>query len=94
MMAAACADGETVLENAAREPEIVDLAHFLIAMGAQIEGAGTDAIRIQGVDALHGAAHARDAGPHRDRHVSRRAAATPAARVLLHGDATPSTSTR
>ncbi len=54
MMAAVLADGETVIENAAREPEVVDLANFLIAMGAQIEGAGTDSISIQGVDSLSG----------------------------------------
>ncbi|OGW37289.1 MAG: UDP-N-acetylglucosamine 1-carboxyvinyltransferase [Nitrospirae bacterium GWC2_56_14] len=52
MMAAALAEGETTLENAAREPEIVDLAHALIQMGAKIEGAGTDVIRIQGVENL------------------------------------------
>ncbi len=52
MMAAALAEGETTLENAAREPEIVDLAHALIQMGAKIEGAGTDIIRIQGVESL------------------------------------------
>jgi UDP-N-acetylglucosamine 1-carboxyvinyltransferase len=54
MMAATLADGETVLENAAREPEVVDLANFLIAMGAKIKGAGTDRIVIQGVEKLHG----------------------------------------
>ncbi|HEY4339818.1 MAG TPA: UDP-N-acetylglucosamine 1-carboxyvinyltransferase [Steroidobacteraceae bacterium] len=54
MMAATLADGETVLENAAREPEVVDLANFLIAMGAKISGAGTDKIVIQGVPKLHG----------------------------------------
>jgi UDP-N-acetylglucosamine 1-carboxyvinyltransferase len=54
MMAASLADGETVLENAAREPEVVDLANFLIAMGAKIKGAGTDKIVIQGVAKLHG----------------------------------------
>jgi UDP-N-acetylglucosamine 1-carboxyvinyltransferase len=54
MMAATLADGETVLENAAREPEVVDLANFLIAMGAKIQGAGTDKIVIQGVPKLHG----------------------------------------
>lgn len=54
MMAATLADGETVLENAAREPEVVDLANFLISMGAQIEGAGTDRIVITGVETLHG----------------------------------------
>jgi UDP-N-acetylglucosamine 1-carboxyvinyltransferase len=55
MMAATLADGVTVLENAAREPEVVDLANCLIAMGAKIEGAGTPIIRIQGVERLHGA---------------------------------------
>ncbi len=55
MMAAVLADGITVLENAAREPEVVDLAQCLIAMGAKIEGAGTDKIVIEGVDQLHGA---------------------------------------
>ena len=57
MMAACLADGETVIENAAREPEVVDLANCLIAMGARISGAGTDVIRIRGVDRLHGATH-------------------------------------
>ncbi len=52
MMAAALADGETVLENAAREPEVVDLAGALVQMGAKIEGAGTDVIRIRGVEQL------------------------------------------
>jgi UDP-N-acetylglucosamine 1-carboxyvinyltransferase len=56
-MAAVLAQGETVLDNAAREPEVVDLAELLIAMGAQIEGAGTSTIRIQGVGKLHGASH-------------------------------------
>ncbi len=58
MMAAVLADGETVIENAAREPEVVDLANCLIAMGAQISGAGTDHIVIRGVERLHGATHA------------------------------------
>ena len=57
MMAAALADGETVLENAAREPEVVDLANFLNCMGAKITGAGTDRIVIQGVERLHGASY-------------------------------------
>lgn len=57
MMAAALGDGETVLENAAREPEVVNLAELLIKMGARIEGAGNDEIRIRGVDRLHGAEH-------------------------------------
>ncbi|TAH46335.1 MAG: UDP-N-acetylglucosamine 1-carboxyvinyltransferase, partial [Betaproteobacteria bacterium] len=55
MMAACLADGETVIENAAREPEVVDLANCLVAMGAQISGAGSDVIRIRGVARLHGA---------------------------------------
>lgn len=55
LMAAALADGETVLNNAAREPEVVDLARLLIAMGAKIEGHGTDRIVVQGVQRLHGA---------------------------------------
>ncbi len=58
MMAACLAEGETVIENAAREPEVVDLANCLVSMGARISGAGTDVIRIQGVDKLHGATHA------------------------------------
>jgi len=58
MMAAALAEGESVIENAAREPEVVDLANCLIAMGAKISGAGTDRITIQGVKSLHGATHA------------------------------------
>lgn len=57
MMAGVLADGETVIENAAREPEVVDLANCLVAMGARISGAGTDVIRIQGVERLHGATH-------------------------------------
>jgi UDP-N-acetylglucosamine 1-carboxyvinyltransferase len=58
MMAASLADGETVLENAAQEPEITDLAEMLIKMGAKITGQGTSKIRIQGVDKLHGCTHA------------------------------------
>jgi UDP-N-acetylglucosamine 1-carboxyvinyltransferase len=57
MMAACLADGETIIENAAREPEVVDLANCLVSMGARISGAGTDIIRIQGVEKLHGARH-------------------------------------
>ncbi|MDP7041429.1 MAG: UDP-N-acetylglucosamine 1-carboxyvinyltransferase, partial [Gammaproteobacteria bacterium] len=57
LMAAVLADGETVLENAAREPEVEDLANFLIAMGAQIEGAGTNRIVVQGVSGLKGATY-------------------------------------
>jgi len=55
LMAASLADGETVMENCAREPEVTDLAGLLIAMGARIEGAGSAAIRVQGVRRLHGA---------------------------------------
>jgi UDP-N-acetylglucosamine 1-carboxyvinyltransferase len=58
MMAATLAEGQTVLENAAREPEVVDLARCLAAMGARIVGAGTDRVVIEGVDTLHGASHA------------------------------------
>jgi UDP-N-acetylglucosamine 1-carboxyvinyltransferase len=58
MMAACLAQGETVLENAAREPEVIDLARCLIAMGAKIKGHGSDVITVQGVDALFGVEHA------------------------------------
>lgn len=57
MMAAVLAEGRTILENAAREPEVVDLAKCLTAMGAKIEGAGTDVIRIDGVPSLGGTTH-------------------------------------
>ncbi|MDO9470714.1 MAG: UDP-N-acetylglucosamine 1-carboxyvinyltransferase [Nitrosomonas sp.] len=57
MMAATLADGTTILENAAREPEIIDLANCLNAMGAKIQGAGSDIITIEGVSSLHGAEH-------------------------------------
>jgi UDP-N-acetylglucosamine 1-carboxyvinyltransferase len=58
LMAATLADGETVIENAAREPEVTDLANLLVAMGARIDGIGTDRLVIQGVERLHGASHA------------------------------------
>jgi UDP-N-acetylglucosamine 1-carboxyvinyltransferase len=58
LMAATLAEGETILENAAREPEVTDLANLLVAMGAKIEGIGTDRLVIQGVSELHGASHA------------------------------------
>lgn len=57
LMAAVLAEGQTVLENAAREPEVVDLAELLIKMGARIKGHGTDRIVIEGVESLHGATH-------------------------------------
>ena len=57
MMAATLAEGATLIENAAREPEVLDLARCLTAMGARIEGAGSDVIRIDGVSSLHGAEH-------------------------------------
>jgi len=57
MMAATLADGTTIIENVAREPEVVDLAHCLNAMGAKISGAGSDEIRIEGVDRLDGTSH-------------------------------------
>jgi len=58
MMAAVLAEGETLIDNAAREPEIVDLSKFLVSMGADVEGAGTSTIRVRGVKELHGAEHA------------------------------------
>src|SRR6185295_17929014 len=58
MMAATLAEGTTLIENAAREPEVVDLAKCLTAMGAKIDGAGSDVIRIDGVSSLGGASHA------------------------------------
>jgi UDP-N-acetylglucosamine 1-carboxyvinyltransferase len=57
LMAAVLAEGETLMENCAREPEVADLAALLIAMGAKIEGAGTSTIRVEGVSSLHGAHH-------------------------------------
>jgi UDP-N-acetylglucosamine 1-carboxyvinyltransferase len=57
MMAAALADGVTLIENAAREPEVVDLANYINKMGGKITGAGTDIITIEGVESLHGAEH-------------------------------------
>ncbi len=57
LMAATLADGETVLRNCAREPEVADLADLLNKMGAQVEGAGTSTIRVKGVSKLHGAKH-------------------------------------
>ena len=57
MMAAALAQGQTIIENAAEEPEIVDLSNFINAMGGNVRGAGTGTIRIEGVDSLHGATH-------------------------------------
>ena len=57
MLAASRAEGRTVIENAAREPEIVDLANFLTVMGAEIKGVGTDVIKIEGVDEMHGVEH-------------------------------------
>lgn len=57
LMAASLAKGQTIIENAAEEPEVVDLANFLNAMGARIKGAGTKVIRVEGVDELHGAIH-------------------------------------
>jgi len=58
MLAAAMADGMTVIENAAKEPHIVDVANFLNSMGANIRGAGTDTIKIRGVDRLRGGSYA------------------------------------
>lgn len=58
MMVAALAEGHTIIENAAKEPHVVDLANFLNSMGANIKGAGTDVIRIKGVSHLHGTDYA------------------------------------
>ena len=58
MMAASLAEGTTIIENAAEEPEIVDLANFMNKMGAKVKGAGTDTVRIEGVASLHGTKHA------------------------------------
>ena len=69
MMSAALADGETVIENAAREPEVGDVAECLVKMGAKIDGIGTQTLRIQGRDRLEGAVHTVLARPHRDRHL-------------------------
>ncbi len=57
LMAATLAEGKTIIENAAREPEVTDLAHLLVAMGARIEGIGTDCLVIEGVERLHGASY-------------------------------------
>ena len=59
MMVAALAEGQTIIENAAKEPHVVDLANFLNSMGANIKGAGTDVIRIKGVSHLHGTDYSR-----------------------------------
>ncbi len=68
-MAASLAKGTTVIENAAREPEIGDVADCLNKMGAKIAGAGTSRIVVEGVAQLDGARHAVLARPHRDRHL-------------------------
>ena len=70
LMAATLADGVSVLENAAMEPEIVDLADCLIAMGAKIEGAGSNRITVHGVERLHGGKSQCGCGSHRNRHFS------------------------
>ena len=57
MLAAVLAKGKTIIENAAKEPEIIDVATLLTNMGARIKGAGTDVIRIEGVEELHGCRH-------------------------------------
>jgi UDP-N-acetylglucosamine 1-carboxyvinyltransferase len=86
MMAAVLADGATVLENAAREPEVVDLARCLAAMGAKIEGAGTDVIRIEGVRSL-GAADYRVMPDRIETGTYLAAAATTGGRITLRGAA-------
>ncbi len=84
MMAACLAEGTTTLENAAREPEVVDLAHCLSAMGARIRGAGTDVITIEGVARLHGAQH-RIMPDRIESGTFLAAAAATGGRVELHG---------
>jgi len=84
MMAACLAQGTTVLENAAREPEVVDLAQCLLAMGARISGAGTDVIRIEGVDQLRGASH-RIMPDRIETGTFLAAAAATGGRITLHG---------
>ena len=69
LLAAALAKGETVIENAAREPEIGDVAECLVKMGAIIDGIGTSTLRIQGRDRLEGAVHTVASRPDRDRHI-------------------------
>jgi UDP-N-acetylglucosamine 1-carboxyvinyltransferase len=84
MMAACLAEGATTLENAAREPEVVDLAQCLSAMGARIQGAGTDVITIEGVARLHGARH-RIMADRIETGTFLAAAAATGGRVTLHG---------
>jgi len=84
MMAACLAQGTTVIENAAREPEVVDLAQCLLAMGARISGAGTDVIRIEGVSELRGAAH-RIMPDRIETGTFLAAAAATGGRITLHG---------
>ncbi len=79
MMAAVLANGETVIDNAAREPEVADLAALLIKMGAQIEGAGTSTIRIEGVANAGRRRPYHHPRPHRSRHFFDRRRASPAA---------------
>src|SRR3546814_15898488 len=62
LMASVLAKGETIIENAAREPEIIDLARCLVAMGAKIDGIGTERLTVQGVERLHGATYAGKIG--------------------------------
>ena len=69
LMAAALADGQTIPANAAREPEITDLAECLVEMGARITGIGTDKLTIEECERLHGASHTHHSGPDRDRIV-------------------------
>lgn len=69
MLAAVLADGNTVIENAAKEPHIVDLANFLNSMGADIRGAGTDVIKVRGVPQLRGRFLLHHPRPDRSRHL-------------------------
>ena len=89
LLAAVLARGETVIENAAREPEIADLAHCLVAMGAKIDGAGESAITVQGVDRLHGADYPVIADRIEAGTYAVAAAAMPGSEVRLNGVGPP-----
>jgi len=84
MMAACLAEGTTLIENAAREPEVVDLARCLTAMGARIKGAGTDVIAIEGVARMRGASH-RIMADRIETGTFLAAAAATGGRIALHG---------
>ena len=80
IMAAVLAEGETVLGHAACEPHIQDLCRFLVSLGAQIEGIGSNVLHITGATQLGGGEYRHRAGPHRGRELRRRSPRRPAAR--------------